>query len=91
MWFAGRDKQPGRGTEQGPPALQPRDWSMTASLETLTIAAYVFADSLAIPRTGPQGTITDKELIVLAVAQAVTGLNSDRQFLGASAGSWPAS
>jgi hypothetical protein len=55
---------------------------MTASLETLVIAAYVFADSLAIPRTGPQGKITDKELIALAVAQAATGLCSDRQFLG---------
>jgi hypothetical protein len=55
---------------------------MTASLETLVIAAYVFADSLAIPRTGPQGKITDKELIALAVAQAATGLSSDRQFLG---------
>jgi hypothetical protein len=55
---------------------------MTASLETLVIAAYVFADSLSIPRTGPAGKITDKELIALAVAQAATGLCSDRQFLG---------
>ncbi len=55
---------------------------MTASLETLVIAAYVFADSLAIPRPGPKGKITDKELIALAVAQAATGLPSDRQFLG---------
>src|SRR4051794_21352916 len=55
---------------------------MTASLETLVIAAYVFADSLAIPRSGPKGKITDKELIALAVAQAATGLPSDRQFLG---------
>ena len=55
---------------------------MTASLETLVIAAYVFADSLAIPRPGPKHKITDKELIALAVAQAATGLPSDRQFLG---------
>jgi Transposase DDE domain len=55
---------------------------MTASLETLVIAAYVFADSLAIPRTGPRGKITDKELIALAVAQAAMGISSDRQFLG---------
>jgi Transposase DDE domain len=55
---------------------------MTASLETLVIAAYVFADSLAIPRSGPQGKITDKELIALAVAQAAMGISSDRQFLG---------
>jgi Transposase DDE domain len=55
---------------------------MTASLETLVIAAYVFADSLAIPRSGPHGKITDKELIALAVAQAAMGISSDRQFLG---------
>jgi hypothetical protein len=55
---------------------------MTASLETLVIAAYVFADSLAIPRSGPRGKITDKELIALAVAQAAMGISSDRQFLG---------
>ncbi|MGH2979092.1 MAG: IS982 family transposase [Solirubrobacterales bacterium] len=55
---------------------------MTASLETLVVAAYVFACSLRIPRPGPQGEITDKELIALAVAQAATGLPSDRQFLG---------
>lgn len=55
---------------------------MTAELETLVIAAYVFATSLSIPRPGPPGLITDQELIALAVAQAVTGLSSDRQFLG---------
>jgi hypothetical protein len=55
---------------------------MDASLETLVIAAYVFACSLSIPRPGPVGEITDQELIALAVAQAVTGLVSDRQFLG---------
>ncbi len=55
---------------------------MTASLETLVIAAYVFADSLRIPRPGPAGKVTDQELIALAVAQAVTGICSDRQFLG---------
>jgi hypothetical protein len=42
----------------------------------------VFATSLSIPRPGPPGLITDQELIALAVAQAVTGLPSDRQFLG---------
>jgi Transposase DDE domain len=56
---------------------------MCASLETLVIAAYVFACSLSIPRPGPAGKVTDQELIALAVAQAVTGLVSDRQFLGA--------
>jgi len=55
---------------------------MDASLETLVTAAYVFACSLSIPRSGPQGKATDQELIALAVAQAVTGLVSDRQFLG---------
>jgi hypothetical protein len=52
---------------------------MTASL---VVAAYVFADSLSIPRSGPTGKVTDKELIALAVAQAAIGLPSDRQFLG---------
>ncbi len=56
---------------------------MTASLETLVIAAYVFACSLRIPRPGPAGKVTDQELIALAVAQAASGLCSDRQFLGA--------
>lgn len=55
---------------------------MTASLETLVIAAYVFAEALAIPRSGPKGKITDAELIALAVAQAAMGVPSDRQFLG---------
>lgn len=56
---------------------------MCASLETLVVAAYVFACSLRIPRPGPEGKVTDQELIALAVAQAATGLCSDRQFLGA--------
>ncbi len=56
---------------------------MCASLETLVVAAYVFACSLRIPRPGPPGKVTDQELIALAVAQAATGLCSDRQFLGA--------
>ncbi|MFI5028396.1 MAG: IS982 family transposase [Solirubrobacterales bacterium] len=55
---------------------------MTASLETLVIAAYVFAHSLPIPRPGPQGKISDAELIALAVAQASMGEPSDRKFLG---------
>jgi Transposase DDE domain len=55
---------------------------MTASLETLVVAAYVFACSLSIPRPGPAGKVTDAELIALAVAQAATGICSDRQFLG---------
>ncbi len=55
---------------------------MCASLETLVIAAYVFADSLRIPRPGPPGNVTDAELVALAVAQAITGTCSDRQFLG---------
>jgi hypothetical protein len=55
---------------------------MTASLETLVVAAYVFADSLRIPRPGPVGRVCDQEIIALAVAQAITGRCSDRQFLG---------
>jgi hypothetical protein len=55
---------------------------MTASLETLVIAAYIFADGAAIPRPGPAGKITDAELVALAVAQAAMGESSDRKFLG---------
>jgi len=51
-------------------------------LETLVIAAYVFADVEMIPRPGPPGKITDAELVALAVAQAAMGIPSDRQFLG---------
>jgi Transposase DDE domain len=62
---------------------------MDASLETLVIAGYVFACSLSIPRPGPAGKVTDQELIALAVAQAITGLVSDRQFLGTIEGLLP--
>lgn len=55
---------------------------MTASLDTLAIAAYVFASTLRIARSGPQGKVTDHELIALAVCQAIVGIPSDRQFLG---------
>jgi hypothetical protein len=55
---------------------------MTASLETLVVAAYIYADEQAIPRPGPRGEITDAELVALAVAQAAMGVPSDRQFLG---------
>jgi hypothetical protein len=55
---------------------------MTASLETLVVAAFIFADEQAIPRPGPSGEITDAELVALAVAQAAMGVPSDRQFLG---------
>ena len=55
---------------------------MTASLETLVVAVYLFADEEAIPRPGPTGKITDAELVALAVAQAAMGVPSDRQFLG---------
>jgi hypothetical protein len=55
---------------------------MTASLETLVIAAYIFADGAAIPRPGPAGKVTDAELVALAVAQAAMGESSDRKFLG---------
>jgi hypothetical protein len=51
-------------------------------LETLVIAAYVFADAETIPRPGPPGKVTDAELVALAVAQAAMGIPSDRQFLG---------
>ena len=48
----------------------------------MLVAAYVFADSLPIPRSGPPGKASDPELIALAVAQATLGVPSDRQFLG---------
>jgi hypothetical protein len=62
---------------------------MTASLETLVIAAYIFADGVAIPRPGPAGKTSDAELIALAVAQAAMGIPSDRQFLGLVARALP--
>ena len=56
---------------------------MTADLETLVIAAYVFADELRGPRSlGRPPETSDEELIALAVCQATTGICSDRQFLG---------
>ena len=56
---------------------------MTANLETLVIAGYVFADQLRSPRrSGRPPEVTDAELIALAVCQAITGITSDRQFLG---------
>ena len=55
---------------------------MCASLETLTIAAYVFATTFRMPRPGPVGKVSDEEIVALAVAQAITGLVSDRRFLG---------
>jgi hypothetical protein len=54
---------------------------LSASLETLVVAAYVFADGATVPRCGPQGA-TDAELVALSVAQAAVGIPSDRQFLG---------
>jgi len=55
---------------------------LSASLETLVVAAYIFADGAAVPRSGPEGKITDAELVGLSVAQAAMGIPSDRQFLG---------
>jgi hypothetical protein len=55
---------------------------MCASLETLTIAAYVFATTFRLPRPGPVGRVTDDDIVALAVAQAITGIVSDRRFLG---------
>jgi len=55
---------------------------LSASLETLVVAAYIFADEAAVPRSGPRGAISDAELVALSVAQASIGIPSDRQFLG---------
>jgi hypothetical protein len=56
---------------------------MTADSETLVVAAYVFAKELpSLRRWGRPPRIEDEELIALAVAQAASGICSDRQFLG---------
>ncbi len=56
---------------------------MTADSETLVVAAYVFAKELPSPApSGRPPLIEDEELIALAVAQAASGICSDRQFLG---------
>ena len=48
---------------------------MTATLETLVIAGYVFADEARSPRpSGRPPEVTDAELIALAVCQAITEL-----------------
>jgi hypothetical protein len=55
---------------------------MTADLEALVVAAYVFADEYPVPaRPGRPAKVTDAELIALAVCQAAMGISSDRQFL----------
>ena len=56
---------------------------MTTNLETLVIAGYVFADEARSPRRlGRPAEVSDEELIALAVCQSITGISSDRQFLG---------
>jgi hypothetical protein len=56
---------------------------MTADLEALVVAAYVFADEYPVPaRPGRRAKISDAELVALAVCQAAMGISSDRQFLG---------
>lgn len=56
---------------------------MTADLETLVVAGYVFADEFRSPRRlGRPPGVSDEELIALAVCQSITGITSDRQFLG---------
>jgi hypothetical protein len=56
---------------------------MTADLEALVVAAYVFADEFPAPvRCGRPALISDPELVALAVCQAAMGISSDRQFLG---------
>src|SRR6266496_3695647 len=52
-------------------------------LEALVVAGYVFADEYRVPaRSGRPASITDSELVALAVCQASVGISSDRQFLG---------
>lgn len=56
---------------------------MTADLDTLLIALYVFADELLPrrPRARRRPRITDAELVCLAVAQILLGIASERHFL----------
>src|SRR2546427_4580015 len=56
---------------------------MTADLEALVVAGYVFADEYSCPaRPGRRAKVSDAELVALAVCQAAMGISSDRQFLG---------
>jgi len=56
---------------------------MTADLEALVVAAYVFTDEYPVPpRPGRPAQVSDAELVALAVCQAVMGIPSERQFLG---------
>jgi hypothetical protein len=56
---------------------------MTADLEALVVAAYVFADEYPVAaRCGRKPLISNAELVALSVAQAAIGISSDRQFLG---------
>jgi hypothetical protein len=56
---------------------------MTADLEALVVAAYVFANEYPVPaRPGRPARVSDAELVALAVCQAASGVCSDRQFLG---------
>jgi hypothetical protein len=63
----------------------PSRWEleMTADLEALVVAGYVFADEFTVPaRPGRRPLVSDAELVALAVCQAAMGISSDRQFLG---------
>src|SRR5256885_3822073 len=56
---------------------------MTADLEALVVATYVFADEYRVPaRQGRPALTSDAELVALAACQAAIGISSDRQFLG---------
>src|SRR5439155_27361817 len=72
------------GTKEGFQTC-PSRWrlEMTADLEALVVAAYVFADEYPVPaRPGRAAQVSDAELVALAVCQAAMGIPSDRQFLG---------
>jgi hypothetical protein len=49
---------------------------MTASLETLVVTAYIFADGVVIPRPGLGDKTTDAELIAFSVTQSAMGIAS---------------
>ena len=61
---------------------------MHACLDDLVIALYVTIDELLEPRRGPgrRPTLSDAELVCLAVAQVLLGYRSERRWLRAVAG-----
>jgi hypothetical protein len=63
-------------------AADPKGASIDADLDLLLTAVYVTTDDLLPERSGnAKRSVTDAEVVTLCVAQAVTGIPSDRRFL----------